>query len=177
MWRMNTVPNIDVCRSMGTKSFRVAISSTLQQLQDPVIHRLIHMICPAMTKNIQRLTLSLRGHPDEAIAQHADWPPPGYIWIRCLKHQNTGGKLIQISMITTPTKWRLAIHFGSRKSPTGGVNRRKRTQSTPIFPMWRATYSLSFHMVWRPVAPLAEMLSAGGSQKPQAFSSWWCGCI
>jgi len=36
--------------------------------------------------------------------------------------------------------------------------------------MWRATYSLSYQMVseWRPVFPVAEMLSAGGSQKPPA---------
>jgi len=40
------------------------------------------------------------------------WPPPGSIWIRRLKHQRSGGKLIQISMITTPTQWRLAVHFG-----------------------------------------------------------------
>jgi len=35
--------------------------------------------------------------------------------------------------------------------------------------MYRATYSLSYHMVseWRPVFQLGEMISAGGSQKPQ----------
>jgi len=32
--------------------------------------------------------------------------------IHSLKHQRTGGKLIQISMITTPTQWRLAVHIG-----------------------------------------------------------------
>jgi len=44
------------------------------------------------------------------------------------------------------------------------------TQSTPISPIWHATYSLSYHMVseWGPVFPLEKMLSAGGSQKPQA---------
>jgi len=45
--------------------------------------------------------------------------------------------------------------------------------------MWRTTYSLSYHMVseWMPVFPLAKMLSAGGSQKPQvrhfARTSMW----
>jgi len=38
-----------------------------------------------------------------------------------------------------------------------------------INPMWRVTYSQSYHMVseWRPVFPLADMLLAGGRQKPQ----------
>jgi len=36
--------------------------------------------------------------------------------------------------------------------------------------MWGGTYSLSYHMVseCRPVFPLAKMVSAGGSQNPQA---------
>jgi hypothetical protein len=38
--------------------------------------------------------------------------PPGCIWIHRIKHQRTGDKLIQISMITTPTQWRVAVHFG-----------------------------------------------------------------
>jgi len=72
-------------------------------------------------------------------------------------------------MITTPAQWRLAEHFRYRTYPTGGINRRKRTQSTPICPMWHGIYSLSDHMVskWRPIFPLAEMVLAGGSQKPQ----------
>jgi len=112
----------------------------------------------------------LRRHPDKAISQQVYWPPPGSIWILSLKHQGTGGKIIQISLITTPTEWKLAVHVGNQTQPTGGVNRRKHIESMSIFPMWRATYSLSYHMVlkWRPVYPFAEMLSAGGSQKPQA---------
>jgi len=45
---------------------------------------------------------------------------------------------------------------------------RKCTHSMPISPMWLTTYSLSYDVVseWRPVFPLAEMLSSGGSQKP-----------
>jgi len=44
------------------------------------------------------------------------------------------------------------------------------TQSTPISPMWHTTYFLSYHIVseWRPVFPLGESLSDGGSRKPQA---------
>jgi len=81
----------------------------------------------------------------------------------------TAGKLIQISMITTPTPWRLGVHLGYRTSPTGEVNRTKHTPSTQISLMWHATYLLSYHMVseWRPDYHLAKMLSTGGSQKPQ----------
>jgi len=73
-------------------------------------------------------------------------------------------------------QWRLAVHFGFRISRNGGDGKRKRTQSTRISPMWHATYSQSYLMVseWRPVFPLDETLSAGGSQKPQAkpFRKW-----
>ena len=64
---------------------------------------------------------------------------------------------------------RLPLHFGYCTYPIGGANRRKRTQSTPISPMWLATYSLSYHMVseWMPVFPLAEMLLDRDSQKQQ----------
>ena len=46
----------------------------------------------------------LRWHPDEVIAQHVYWLPPGSIRILRLKHQRTGDELIQISMLTTPTQ-------------------------------------------------------------------------
>jgi len=111
----------------------------------------------------------LKWHPDEAIAQHTRWPLPGSIYIHRLKHQRIGGKLIRISMITTPTQWRLAEHFGDRTLPTGGDNKSKHTPSTLVSPMWCATYSLSYHMVSesRPVFPWAMMSSAGGSPQPQ----------
>jgi len=112
MWRMNTVPNIDVHRSINLKAYRATISSLPQQLQDPVNHSFIHMIRPAMMKNTWHLTMWLIWHTDEAIAQHAYWPPPCSIRIYRLKHQRTGGKLIQISMITTPTQWKFAGHSG-----------------------------------------------------------------
>jgi len=104
-------------------------------------------------------------HQDKSIAQYASWPPLGSIWICRLKHQTTGGKLIQISIITTPTQQRLAVHFRNWTQSTGGIDRRKRTQSTPISPMWRVAYSLSYYMVseWRPAVPFAEVFSAGGS--------------
>jgi len=114
MWRMNTVWNIRVCRSISMELYRAAILSPLQQLQDPVNHPLILMICPAMMKNTLLLTLWLRRHPDNAVAQHVNWPPPGTIWILRLMHQRTRGKSIQISMITTPNQRRLAVHSGSR---------------------------------------------------------------
>jgi len=50
--------------------------------------------------------------PGWIMAQHTYWPLPGTIWIHRVKHQWTGGKLIHISMITTPTHWRLAVNFG-----------------------------------------------------------------
>jgi len=100
----------------------------------------------------------LRWHPDEAITQHNTWPPPGSISIPHLKHQWTAGKLIQLSLITTPTQWRLAVHCGYRTQLTGAVSRRKRSESTPISPMWHTTYSLSYHMVseWIAVFLLAK---------------------
>jgi len=69
------------------------------------------------------------------------------------------GKLIRILMITTPTQWRLVVHFGYRISRTGGGSKKTHTQRTPISPMWHATYSLSYLTVseWKPVFPLGEM--------------------
>jgi len=112
MWRMNTAQNIDMRRSVHSKQYWAAISSPPQRHQGLINHPLIHMICPAMMTNTKRLTMCLKRPPDKATAQPAYLPPPGSIWIRHLKHQKTGDKLIQISMITTPTQWRLAVHFG-----------------------------------------------------------------
>jgi len=169
-WRLNTVPNIDVCRSINTKPYRAANLSPLQRLLDPPNHPLIHTMCPTMMKHTWPLTMWPRRHPDEVITQHSSWPPPGSIWIYRLKHQSTGGKLIEISMITTVTQWRLIVHFGYRTQLTGASKKRKCTQSTLISEMWHVTYSPSYHMVseWRPVFPLSEMLLVGGSHKPQA---------
>jgi len=165
--KMNTVPNINVWQSISTKAYWAAISSPPQRLQGPVNQPFICMIFQAMMKNTERLTMWLRWHPDKAIVQHVNWPPPGSIWFRHVKRQRTRGKLIRISMIATPTQWKSGVHFGYRTYPTGGVDRKKRTQCTPIFPMWHTTFPLSYHMVseWRPVFPLAAMLLAGGSQQ------------
>jgi len=104
MWRMNTVPNICMCRSINMKAYQAAIISLPQRLQAPVNHPLINLISPALMKNTQHQTMLLKRHLDEAIAQHAYWPLPGSIWLNRRKNQSTGVKLIQISMITTPTK-------------------------------------------------------------------------
>jgi hypothetical protein len=53
----------------------------------------------------------------------------------------------------------ISCTFGSQISQTGRDSKRKYTRSTPISPMWRTTYSLSYYIVseWRPVSPLGEM--------------------
>ena len=114
MWRMNNVPNIDKCRSVNTKAYQGVISSPRQRLQDLVDHLSIHIIRPAQMKNTIRLSLRPRQHPENAITQNAYWPRPGSIWIRHLKHRRTGGQLIPISLSTSPTQWRLAVHFRYR---------------------------------------------------------------
>ena len=112
MWRMNTVPNFDVCRSINSKANWATILSPPQWPQNPVNYSFILMICPAMMKNTWLLPMWLKWQPDEAIAQHANWPPPGPIWIHRLKHQTIVGTLNKMSMITTPTQWRFTVHFG-----------------------------------------------------------------
>jgi len=52
--------------------------------------------------------------PGQSDCAAREFPPPGSLWIHRLKHQRTGGKLIQISLITTPAQWRLGVHFGYR---------------------------------------------------------------
>jgi len=170
MRRMMTIPNIDVCQSINLTVSRAAISSPLQWLQDPVNRHVIHIICPAMMNNTDRLAMWLKRHLHEVITQHAYWLLQGSIWIPRPKRQRTGGTSPQITMITNPTQWRLALQFDYLTSPTGGANKRKRTQSKLISPMWPSTYSPSYYMVseWSPVFSLAVMLSAGCSQQPQA---------
>jgi hypothetical protein len=114
MWSTNTVPNIEVCQSTNMKACWVAISSPPQWLRDPVNHFLIHIICPVIMKNQQCFKMWLRRHPDEGSLQHSYWPLAGSIWIRQVMHRRTWGKLIQISMITTPIQWGIAGHFGYR---------------------------------------------------------------
>jgi len=51
MWRLNTLPNIDVCRSLHPTAYRATFSSPPQQYQDLVNLPLIHMVCGAMINN------------------------------------------------------------------------------------------------------------------------------
>jgi len=178
MWRMNTAPYVNVCRSLNPKLYWTTISSPLERLQHPVNLPSTHLICPVMMNNTYHLTMWLKLNLDEAIALHAYWPPPGSIWFHCLNDLRTGGKKVQISIITTPTQWICAVHFGYRISPTAGDNKRKLTNSTPISWMWRASYSLSYHMVSEqgPVVPLRKMLSAGDSQNNWRDTSQKCHC-
>jgi len=136
IFKMNTVPIIDEWLSLNPTMSRPAISFLLQRILDFVNHRLIHMICPAMMQNTWCLKAWLKWHPDAAIVQHSHWQPQGSISNHRLNHQRTVCKLIQIIMITTPTPWRLAVHFGHQISPTGGASKRKCSESIPISPMW-----------------------------------------
>jgi len=90
----------------------------------------------SVVEECSRTTMWLKRHPDGVIMQHIYWQLQGSIVIHCLNHKRTGGMVIQILMITTPTPWRLAVHFGYWISPAGGVNKWKQTQSTAMSPMW-----------------------------------------
>jgi len=94
MCRMNSVPNMDVCRSIKLKVYRPTNWSPLQRHQDSVNHPPIDVICPIMMKNTWSLTLWLKWHPDSAIVHNTYWSLPGSIWIHHLKRRRTGGKLI-----------------------------------------------------------------------------------
>ena len=169
MWRMNTVPDMDIYLSVNPKGCTEMISSPWLRLQDPVNLISIHTRSPAMRKNTQWLKMCLKWHPDEAITQHAYRQPQGSFWMPLLNHCRTRGKLIWLIIITTPTRWRSGVHFGYQISPTGSINRRKHIQSNPISPMWQATYFLSYLILLesRPVFPMGEMLSLGGRKTPQ----------
>jgi len=169
-WRTNSASNIDGSRSSNPKAYRTTISCSPHWLLGLFNLHMIHMICLAMMKNIQCLTMWPKRLLEEVIMPHAYWQPQGSISIHLLNCHRTGCKLIWILMITTPTQWRLVVHFGYRISPTGCGSKKKHTQSTLISPMWHATYSLSYLTVseLRPACPLGEMWSGGGSQKPQA---------
>jgi len=111
-WTMNRVITIDVCQSINPKAYQATMYSPPQWLQDPVNDCPIHRIWPEMEMHTRRQTIWLRRQMEQAIAQLAYWPHPGSIWLHCLTHQRTRGKLFQISMITTLTQWRLAVCIG-----------------------------------------------------------------
>jgi len=136
MWRMNDAPNVDVCPSLNPKVYQATISSPEEWLLDLVNLLTIHMVCLAMMKSTECQQLSLKQRPDKLIAQHIYWPPRGFIWILHLSEHRSGRKLIWILMITALTVCRLADHFRYQISLTGGANKGKRTQRTPISLMW-----------------------------------------
>jgi len=170
MWRTNTAWNIDVCRSLSPKTYRRTISAPTQWLLDLLNLLMIHIICGATMKNTECVTRWPKQHLDEAIVLQAYWQPQASIWIYLPNYHTTDGKWIGILMITTPTQWRLVVHFGYQISPTAGASKKKHTQSTPNSPMSDATYSLLYITVseWRPVFPSSEMWLGGCSQEPQA---------
>jgi len=65
----------------------------------------------------------MKWHPDIAIAQQASRQLYGSIRTHWVDTRQAGGKLSKIILSTTPTPVRLAVQFGYRISPTGGVNR------------------------------------------------------
>jgi hypothetical protein len=107
----------------------------------------------------------LKQHSVEAIMQYTYWLPLGSIWIHRLKHERTGGKLIQISIISAMTQWRLAVHVGCRAEPTDCGSCKKHTKLTPISPMSHESYSVLYHIVsqWSPDIPLCQIVHVGDS--------------
>jgi len=58
----------------------------------------------------------------------------------------SGWKLMQTSKSTTPTEWRLTVHFACRISPTGGNIEWKHTKCTLISPMWLR--NILYQTIW-----------------------------
>jgi len=114
IWRMNAVTNIDLGQSIQSNLNQSAVSSPLQQHQSPIDHSLIIMICPAMMRNTECVTLWLRRHPHEAILEAAYWVLSATIWVCHLTHHTIGDKSIHISMIASATQWILELLLGYR---------------------------------------------------------------
>jgi len=70
MWRMITVPNIDVCLSLNVKAYQATICSSPQCRPDLANLLMIHLIRPVMMKNTKCLYKWLKRHLDKAIVQH-----------------------------------------------------------------------------------------------------------
>jgi len=168
-WRTNSVPNTCCYQSINPKVLRVTTPSPPQRRLDLLNLSLIHMMCPVMMMITNCLKMWPKRHLDSMIANHANWQPPGSIWIHHLNPQRTGGKLLQTVLTTTPTPLSFTVDFGCLILLTGGSSNKKHPQSTLISPIWNTTYCLSYHMVsaWRPVFHLGEMLSDSGRRKPQ----------
>jgi len=172
IWRTSNVPNFDKGLSYNLKTFWEPISSPRQRLLDLVICLLIDTICPAMIRNTELIKACLKWHPDDVITQQTYWLPDDSISIHRMNHKRTGGKLIQISMTTTPTPFRLAVHWDFQISRTSGANKRQCTDIVLISAMWHEMKSLSYYMVseWRPVFHWCETLSARDYLKAQLRS-------
>jgi len=80
-WRMNAVPNTDVCSSLNPRVYQATISSPPRWLPDLINLVIIHVICPAMMNNTQCIKLWLTWCLDKSFAQHAYWLPQRSIWI------------------------------------------------------------------------------------------------
>jgi len=117
MWRMNTVPNIDVCRSINLKVYRPTISSTAQWLQDLVNLPVIYMIWTVMMQNTWCLTMWLKWHLDEVILQHTNWPPPGSFWNHHLSSISNGSKSAVRFRVQVVTKLTHCNGFYHIKNP------------------------------------------------------------
>jgi hypothetical protein len=101
----------------------------------------------------------LKQHQNEAITQLAYQLPQSWIWIHQQNYQKTRCCMIRRIMITNPTQWGLARHYGYRISASGGDNQRWHIESVPISVMCHGTNSLSYQMVsgGKLVFPLGEM--------------------
>jgi hypothetical protein len=111
MCRMHTVPIIDVCHSIHSKWYHAAISSPLvfasgfgqsslepyDLSSDDEEYLTPNNVAEATTGRCDRAARLLA-----AARLYFNSPP---------ESPKTGVKLIQITLITTPTKCRLAVHF------------------------------------------------------------------
>jgi len=111
LWRTNTMSNIDMSHSLNPNAYRPKISFSPPWLQDPINYSFMHRICAGIMKYTYHQTVRLKPRLDKAIALQAYRLLPGSIRIHLLNHQRTGGTFIWISIITTPTQWRLAVYF------------------------------------------------------------------
>jgi hypothetical protein len=103
IWRMITLPNIDVCLSINLKVYQATIynpfptASTFGRCSsDPF--RL-----SSNNEEYWAQKMSLKWHLEEVITQSPYWQLQGCAWIHHLKYRRTEGKLFCITPITTLT--------------------------------------------------------------------------
>jgi hypothetical protein len=68
VWRMNSVPNINIWLSLNPTAYYPSISSLPQWLQDLVNHPMIHKFCPVMMKSTICLKMCPKRHPGAVFA-------------------------------------------------------------------------------------------------------------